>query len=125
MPLAVSWPYAVVVWFAVDLQGSLALFWMVWVVTTSCAIGAHALHAVHAVCAACTAVRWAGDSEGLELARGLFAAAAMLSPARAAALALLFGSLAPTPDISGAALPACTTMLLYFSGFLIPFNKIP
>lgn len=28
-------------------------------------------------------------------------------------------------DVAGAALPAYTTALLYFSGFLIPFSKIP
>ena len=38
--LAVSAPYCVAVWFAVDLQGSFVLYWLVYVVTTSVATGA-------------------------------------------------------------------------------------
>lgn len=38
--LGVSLPYAIAVWFIVDLQGSLALFWLVGAATTAIAIGA-------------------------------------------------------------------------------------
>lgn len=39
VPLAVSAPYCLAVWFAVALQGSFLLYWLVWSVTTAAAIG--------------------------------------------------------------------------------------
>lgn len=44
---------------------------------------------------------------------------------RPAALALFSGALSSNIDTAGALLPSYSTALLYFSGFLIPFNKIP
>jgi len=38
---------------------------------------------------------------------------------------MLVGSLSGSIDVAGMALPAYTTSLLYFSGFLIPFSDIP
>ncbi|KAL4425098.1 hypothetical protein ABPG77_010412 [Micractinium sp. CCAP 211/92] len=75
----VSIPASLLVFYLVRLQGSWALFWLVFLVTTSVST----------------------------------------------VLALLVGSLSSSMDVAGAALPAYTTALLYFSGFLIPYSKIP
>ncbi|KAL4431069.1 hypothetical protein ABPG75_006325 [Micractinium tetrahymenae] len=75
----VSIPASLLVFYLVRLQGSWALYWLVFLVTTSVST----------------------------------------------VLALLVGSLSSSMDVAGAALPAYTTALLYFSGFLIPFSKIP
>ncbi|PRW20409.1 P-loop containing nucleoside triphosphate hydrolase [Chlorella sorokiniana] len=89
--LVCSIVFANIVWWALQLQGSFALFWLIYFLTLSTGIG-----------------------EGAVLAERQFTV-----------LAYTVAALSPNMDVANAALPAYVVTLLFFSGFLIRFEKIP
>ena len=121
MALAASLPACLLVFYLVRLQGSLALFWLVHVVSIAVSTGAVRMHnhtSTHACSCSCTMqllacpALHAGAHISPSQAAGPASACRAAPCAVLAALALLVGALSPSIDVAAAALPAYITSLL-------------